>query len=365
MHHTAAVRARLRVLWPTLLVALAADPTPGQSADTILTTAGVSGGLCVQVGAGDGNGAAGLARTGRFLVHVLKADAAAVDETRRVFQSQGIYGLVSVDRFNGSKRLPYTENLVNLLLIEGRSGGDVSPAEMIRVLCPHGVVLVRQGSLSESDLKGVGLEDVRTVHAGGNWLTGHKPWPPEMDEWPHPRHAADGNAVSRDKLVGPPRRIRWVAGPPQEISNLVTSAGRNFYAGLLARDGFNGLRLWRHALNPSPARGGYNFRFAPGSVRPVAAGKWVLGVTDEILVALDGATGEEVREYPEAGTPHDILHVDATVITIDKASVRAWTSTAAGCVGSTTPWSRVTSWPATVPSISLRGSLGGTKSARR
>ena len=75
-----------------------------------------------------------------------------------------------------------------------------------------------------------------------------------MDGLSHPRHAADGNAVLLDSYVGPPRRIRWLAGPPQEISNMVTAGGRAFFAGVLARDGFNGLRLWEKTLIPPVAR---------------------------------------------------------------------------------------------------------------
>ena len=133
-----------------------------------------------------------------------------------------------------------------------------------------------------------------------------------MDSWTHPRHAADGNAVSHDRLVGPPRRVRWVVGAPREDSHLVTSAGRNFYGEALARDGFNGLRLWQRPLEP----GG---RFAA----PVAAGELLFAVSEKKLVAVDAATGKTLREYPEAGTPGDLLHLEGTLVAVDGGSVRA------------------------------------------
>ena len=58
---------------------------------------------------------------------------------------------------------------------------------------------------------------------------------------------------------------------------MVTADGRSFFAGVLARDAFNGLRLWEQKLDPSPARGGFDFAAVPGSVRPIAAGKTLLG----------------------------------------------------------------------------------------
>ena len=109
-----------------------------------------------------------------------------------------------------------------------------------------------------------------------------------MDQWSEPRHAADGNPVSRDTLVGPPRRIRWVTGPSQEISSLVSAAGRNYYGGVWTRDAFNGLRLWQRDLKPSPAQGGFGFPRAPGSVRPIAAGDQLLVFADAAVTALKG-----------------------------------------------------------------------------
>ena len=202
------------------------------AASVLPADVGISGGLCVQVGAADLATAAELAGNGRFLVQVLDADAAAVDRARLALQTQGLYGLASVDRLTSPGKLPYAENLVNLLLLaDGSAGGKISAAEAARVLCPHGIVIVREDAVSQAELEAAGLQDVRSIETSGRWRLARKPWPAEMDSWSHPRHGADGNAVSADALVGPPRRVRWVAGPPQEVSNLVTAAGRNFLRG--------------------------------------------------------------------------------------------------------------------------------------
>ena len=99
---------------------------------------------------------------------------------------------------------------------------------------------------------------------------------------------------------------------------MVTAGGRSFFAGVLARDAFNGLRLWESRLNPSPARGGFDFRSVPGSVRPVATASCLLVVSDKKLRALDAATGRQIREYPEAGLPAEILVEGGMILAMDK-----------------------------------------------
>jgi len=298
------------------LSAAARDDAP-----KLLQMSNVAGGLCVQVGCDNTLPAVEIARTGRFLVHLLDTDVTAVERARQQLQSNGVYGLASADLLEAGGKLPYTENLVNLLMIRADYG--VSLAEAVRVLCPNGVLLLRESKMSAADLQRAGLAEVQTLADDGPWLSGRKPWPKEMDEWPQSRHAADGNGVSHDTLVGPPRRIRWVAGPPQEISNMVTAAGRSFFAGVYARDSFNGLCLWQRELNPSPARGGFNFHTLPGSVRPVAAGSRLFVLSDNKVRGLDGATGKELREYPSAGVPTDLLYESGLLIAIDATSVRA------------------------------------------
>jgi outer membrane protein assembly factor BamB len=117
--------------------------------------------------------------------------------------------------------------------------------------------------------------------------------------------------------------MRWVAGPLHEASNMITAGGRLFCAGLIARDAFNGIRLWEREIEPSPMRLGYPAAALPGSVLPVAAGD-LLFVFDEGKVrALEAATGQEVRTYPDAGAPLEILHLEGAVVSMDQWSVKA------------------------------------------
>ncbi len=284
---------------------------------------GIHGGLCIQIG-DDGEAVAGpLAKTGRFLVQVLCPDAAAVSETRGLLQAEGRYGLASVDRLPVGNRLPYTENLVNLLVIPDALPASVTWDEIGRVLAPGGVLLASPAACSADQLQAAGLIDTRTVETNRLWIAARKPRPAEMDNWTHPRHSASGNAVSQDTLVEPPRRVRWVVGAQSEVPGIVTDDGRNFYGAALARDSFNGLRLWnRDLLRPGKA-GPLAMTRVPGDIpSPIAAGAKLFAVSSGRLLALDAATGETILQYTAAGQPRELLHDAGTLITTDAVSVR-------------------------------------------
>lgn len=142
--------------------------------------------MVVHLGCGDGGLAAALRTRGQFLVHGLDADDRNVRQARRNLLDLGVYGHVSVDRFDG-RHLPYADSLINLLVAEDL--GDVPMDEVMRVLSPRGVAC---------------------VESGGAWTKVAKAWPEGMDEWSHWDHGADGNPVSQDVhsafLSG---RLRW------------------------------------------------------------------------------------------------------------------------------------------------------------
>ena len=284
---------------------------------------GIKGGFAVQVGGDESLVAKELGATGRFLVQIFDRDPAVVAGIRQRLSEQNAYGLVSGDLLPAAGSLPLTENVANLVVLAPGAGEPLPAAEWFRVLCPHGVLVAEAGRVSEDVLKAAGFEVTGQLAGVDGWLAARKPWPAEMDQWPEPRHAADGNAVSRDTLVGPPRRIRWVAGPSQEVSSLVSGAGRNYYGGVWTRDAFNGLRLWQRDLKPSPAQGGFGFQRVPGSVRPIAFGDQLLVFADGVMTALDGTTGEPIRQYPEAGQPTDAMFVAHTLLAVDAGSIRA------------------------------------------
>jgi hypothetical protein len=205
--------------------------------------AGVHGGLIIQLGASNTQAPAELSLTGRYLIHVLDSDAGTVVAARIRLRQDGHYGLTWAEQARNQNRLPYAENVANLIVVRDYS---VPIKELSRVLAPGGSVVVTNADLLKlADLEAGGFRPVSKVDST---LIARKPWPKAMDVWSHPRRAADGNAVSKDTLVGPPERVRWVAAATSEVEGMVTAGGRNFYGRILARDSFNGLRLWHRNL---------------------------------------------------------------------------------------------------------------------
>ena len=300
--------------------ALQAADTPDGQAQEILKATGVRGGLVVHIGCGDGRLTAALRVDDGYLVHGLDTDAEKVELAR---ESIGEYGPVSVDRFDG-KRLPYVDNLVNLIVAEDlgdSSGNTVAMDEIMRVLAPDGVAYVK---------------------TDGAWNKTVKPRPAEIDEWTHYLHNATNNAVASDTVVGPPRQIQWVGDPKwarshdhlASISAVVSSGGRIFYIVdegpvaavvlnpkwmLVARDAFNGVVLWKRSI-PRWQWHLRGFRSGPAELakRLVAVGQRVyvtLGI-DAPVSALDAATGRTVTTYD--GTEHALEMVcdDGTLFVV-------------------------------------------------
>jgi len=299
----------------------AAQTTPRQ----ILDATGTTGGLIVHLGCGDGQLTAALAQSAAqgCVVQGLERDAQKVEQARRHLRSLGIYGPVSVAGFEGPK-LPYADNLVNLLLIERpelMADHGLTQAEIRRVLVPRGVAYLKQGT-----------RGIKTVN----------PRPDAIDEWTHYLHDASNNAVAHDLLVGPPRRLQWTAGPPHMRSHehipglyaLVSSGGRIFYIvdeapiasirctprwRLAARDAFNGVLLWERPLEdwfPHIVNWGQTPRQLERKL--VAAGDRVfvtLGLHAPVSM-IDAATGRTLAEYEKTAGTEEILFHEGTLLLV-------------------------------------------------
>ncbi|HUT32895.1 MAG TPA: PQQ-binding-like beta-propeller repeat protein [Planctomycetota bacterium] len=297
-------------------IAGSALPPEAQRAKQILDATGVRGGLLVHVGCGDGRLTAALHAGPSYLVQGLDTDARAVRQAREHVQKLGVYGPVSVELFDG-KRLPYAENLVNLVVAEDLGG--VATEEAMRVLAPGGTLYARQG---------------------GRWTKSVKPHPQNTDEWTHYLHDASGNAVAHDDVVGPPGRVQWIAEPRHMRSHehipgiyaLVSTGGRIFYIldeaptqslrrlpqwHVVARDAYNGVLLWKRPFSPWFPHI-VNWGATPPQLerRLVAVGGRVyvtLGLHAP-LSALDAATGELLKTYDETQGTEEILCHKGTLL---------------------------------------------------
>jgi len=318
------------IMWTTRLPA-------ADEAAQILEHSGIQGGLVVHLGCSDGRLTAALRASQSYLVHGLDRDPVRVDEARRWLLAKGLYGPVSVDVWEGT-RLPYADNLVNLLVISDAKG-NIADEEIRRVLAPRGTALWLNPESKIRNQKFI------------------KPWPKEIDEWTHHLHDSGGNAVAHDKLVGPPRHLQWTAGPlwsrshgwTPSVSAMVSAGGRVFYLCdetltcvdgtvsdqwfLTARDAFSGVRLWKR---PVPHWGSAELSGTPGTgagsttgrfTMPPNLGKRLVAVGDTVYVtlgaaapvtALDAATGQPRRTYAETARTDEILSTgDRLIVTLN------------------------------------------------
>lgn len=269
--------------------------------DTVRAS-GVTGGLVVHIG-NDPQITASLLVNDRYLVQGLYRDG--VEKAREAIAAKGLYGRVSVAEFDGSS-LPYSDNLVNLLVVDGES--PVDEKEIVRVLAPRGVALVD------------GKRIVKAV-------------PADIDDWTHYLHGPSNNAVARDSRIAPPYHTQWEGGPRWQrshdylasLSALVSSEGKLFYIHdegerstialpakwfLVARDAFNGIVLWKRSIET------WESHFQRFRVGPVDLSRRLVAVDGKVYVTLgygrpvsvlDAATGETLLEYEGTEGAHEII----------------------------------------------------------
>jgi len=307
----------------------------GASGADILKAAGVKGGLVVHLGCGNGKLTADLGAAAGYLVQGLDASAAHVAAARKHIRSRGLYGKVTAEQWT-HPRLPYADNLVNLVVASDL--GKVPMAEVMRVLAPNGAAHVKSGDA---------------------WTKTAKPRPETMDDWTHFRHSADGNMVSQDRLIGPPRHVQWISGPifqrhhgiVPSITTIVSSGGRIFYsideatlgvAGmpdkwhLVARDAFSGVLLWKRRMGPwgSAAWSYWTEGHAARFNHPLHVRKRLVAVGDRVyatlgfnspVVALDAATGKTVMTYKGTDyTDEFVCHGGVLYLSVNDGPQKPW-----------------------------------------
>lgn len=327
-----------------LVLACAACPAVAESGEAlarrIVAESGFEGGLIVIAGGRNAELAVSLGDAPNVLVHWLVPDGAGLEDARREIRDAGIYGRVSATRHQfgwsaatgkrgrrsriGAGRLPYTDGMVNLLILDANPQVNIDRSEVDRVLAPMGAVLrIRKDSTIASCRR--------------------KPWPEDVDEWTHSRRDPTGNAVSKDRRAGPPRFTQWEALPRwnhgTKTSALVSADGRIFYIlddshfasdrrswSLIARDAHNGIRLWRHEL-PSwgGARGGKKVGPAQINRRLVAIGDRVYApLGDGVPVSvLHAATGKVLHVLDDTARAEEFLVSEGILVALVNASETA------------------------------------------
>ena len=363
------------------------------TANAMARDSGAPGGICVVLGRTDADLAIALAKQGRFVVHALYPDAALRDKARQAIRARGLYGTVSAGIWRGG-RLPYTDDLVNIVVADSFHTlfqANLMPQDVVRILAPHGVAYAGVPPNASPEVRSVFSGPKTSVGWLGRayrWVEVRKRWPPEIDEWPHYLHGADGNPVCDDRVVGPPKHFQWISNPlwlrshetDSSVSTLVTARGRLFaivdeapisLAGqhplpdkwsLVARDAFNGVLLWRVPIR----RWGWRewkhtwFNTRPGDI-PLNLQKRLVAIGDKVYVTLgypapvselDARTGEILKTYAGTERTNEILYLDGTLIlsvlvddgvtvqAVDAASGKTKWTTEKSYLGSTTDYIR-------------------------
>lgn len=282
-------------------------PSPGD----VYSRLGLAGGVVVQLGALECDSLAALRISDSYLVQGLSADAVKVQDLRRELADRGLQGQVTVRELDGS-RLPYIDNMVNLLVVTG-AAPEISRGEMLRVLCPRGAVVRRTADGYETLLQ--------------------KPWPEDIDEWTHYLHDSSNNAVSNDTRIDSISRQQWVGGPRwsrhhdhiASLTAMVSAGGRIFYVMdegkttsillpsrhfLVARDAFNGVVLWKKPL------ASWHPHLWPLKSGPAQLPRRLVAVDDRIYVplgmaeplsVLDAATGEVLQTFADTKATEEVL----------------------------------------------------------
>ena len=269
------------------------------TAETLLSFEGLRPGLCVHIGGTDGELSAELAVAGKYHVHCLTSDRTSVEKMQQYAASKGLYGQVVVDH-NSLKDLPYPNHLVNVLVVEdfpALQKKGLTVKELMRVVAPKNAALLGNAPANLKELiTQAGYKDA-IIHEKGLWTQIIKPRPEEMDDWPEHYHDSGSSSTSGDLLVQKPNSLQWIAGDLTQHeagpSSMIMMNGRIFSLfdqKIVARDAFNGLKLWEK--KGGPGKGG-------------AFDCWI-ATKDQLFtvlqkggpsVALDAGTGKTIKTY--------------------------------------------------------------------
>ncbi len=268
-------------------------------------------GYCLVLGNGGGQLAYELANQSRLQVVGRESDASKVRASRENLVRARQYG-ASVSVHHGTvEKLPYADNLFNLIVWDGESAlekpiGD--PAEIYRVLRPGGVAIMGPLSGAKPRLEqvvGDWLKDRESSHwrIDNRLLIRTKQKLPGGGEWTHLYGNPANNACSGDGRVAGELQVQWFGEPgPRDMIDRhhrtvspLSADGRLIIPGdnrIITVDAYNGAPLWNVEV-PRSRRVGI-LRDA-GSM--ALADDAIYVVAQDRCIALDVATGTPTAQF--------------------------------------------------------------------
>lgn len=344
-----------------------------QTAAEVRQATGIETGLAVVLG-GDGQLATALTDNGKMLAHGLAVSEGELASARAAALAKNRYGFASFDRAVSFSRLPYGDNLVNLVVSPDQGaweGKGLTEKEVLRVLVPNGVGYLKRG---------------------GSWTKVVKPRPATSNDWGHWNLGPEGNQVSDDPTIGPLTMLKWVTfsggtriGDAEYNCNYMRVADGRLYHDwishwthsgnqrdfLMGRDSYNGLGIWLRKMAIWQGNFRHDQAFAAGGNRVVtvlAPGHYNQGGP---LTALDGRTGEVEKEFtslPNSSGMGDLnaVYVGGKVIGVAKSKIAVFdTGTWAEKWSYTEPGGNIFFYPIAAPELNkvfvVTGPLRGDK----
>ncbi len=283
------------------------DDDAAALAGRILKDTGVTAGMCLLLGVGDGCLPIELANQSELRIFCVEPDGKKVAAARKLLDEAGLYGQRVVVHEITPPKLPYPGYFANLVVVHEPNAGatkNISPSELYRVLHPYGgTVYVEQAEADSSPqmwVEGPGLRrtilSARTRRVVRGELAG-------AGQWTHQYANAGNSASSGDQLVKWPLKVLWFGKPgPGRMMNRhlrgtapLFSNGRMFILGqhsVIAVDAYNGRELWSRPM-PSVQRRVVDIR--GGNM--VADDQSILISTGDLCFELSAQTGQLARGF--------------------------------------------------------------------
>jgi outer membrane protein assembly factor BamB len=275
------------------------------------------GGIASLPAAGDGMLARSILQSSRMWVHAMNPDNGSVAAVLSLVELTGQMGTRAWVEKGTPARLPYTDNLVDMVVVTNLADADlagVSADEILRVLSPNGMAFIGRATSEGTGLSAAALTAWAGGRAGwrvvsnalGTWAVCTRPVPANHDDWTHMLHGPDNNPVSTDSSIKWPYLPQWRQKPysASRFCGLVTANGRAYVALNLRPSGIvrslvlfayrltNGCPLWSCVLEARSTTEVFPQNLSPhGASFMVAADRGVYAAQRNSVVLFDGETG--------------------------------------------------------------------------
>ena len=244
-----------------------------QAADHIVAQTGITNGMCLVYGCGEGRLAFELAQRTNLIIVGVDEDPAKINSAAEKLMQAGVYGSrVTVRHVSSLNTLPFTKYMANLIVSDRMITDGSCPgaaAEMYRVLRPSGGTAYLGQSAGcpnqltqtelESWLDAASLTYTTTNDPNGLWSEVVRPDVTGAGWWTHQYGGAHNNGNCNDSLEGATGtanlELQWISWPDSDtqidrmvrMHTPVASNGRLYYQGfnrVMALDSYNGTMLW-------------------------------------------------------------------------------------------------------------------------